>query len=609
MAREQRDLIREQAKHLLGALQEAIMAREQRDLIRVGPARERVTSAGRVTGYQVEVWHDGLNEHRVLSDLDVDVLQNKLNAHIGRWAEKYENRLEREEGTARREAGKAAAEAETVEADEALQACRDILHHTLGVDDRVDWESLKSHASMTRDAKGSGGIEYDRATGRPVDYLPADRPSRATPTQEAPKLNILDRIFSSMRARKEAEAQAAHEKTLGEWQAAHAKADRLDAERHKILDAEQREWKAEESEYTSRQDAANAEVDAFHRSYEQWDGEDGRPVEEHAELVLNASEYPDWIEVDFDIGFNVDTRTIVVEYRLPSQESMPTVKSVTYVQSRDELRRSDISARDKDALYENVLHQMALRTIHELYEGDEIEAFDAVVFNGWIESVDPATGQRGEGCIMSVQARRDEFLALNLAEIDPRACYRALKGVSAAKLATLTPVQPILRLDTGDRRFVEGRDVAQDLSAESNLATMDWETFEHLVREIFEQEFISEGGEVKVTQASRDGGVDAVAFDPDPIRGGKYVIQAKRYTRTVGVSAVRDLFGTVMHEGADRGILVTTSDYGADSVSFAKDKPLTLINGAQLLSLLEKHGHRARIDLREARELQADQSR
>ena len=71
----------------------------------------------------------------------------------------------------------------------------------------------------------------------------------------------------------------------------------------------------------------------------------------------------------------------------------------------------------------------------------------------------------------------------------------------------------------------------------------------------------------------------------------------------------RLLYGTVMHEGADRGILVTTSDYGADSVSFVSGKPLTLINGAQLLSLLEKHGHKARIDLDEAREQQADQNR
>jgi restriction system protein len=132
---------------------------------------------------------------------------------------------------------------------------------------------------------------------------------------------------------------------------------------------------------------------------------------------------------------------------------------------------------------------------------------------------------------------------------------------------------------------------------------MDWEDFEHLIRELFEQEFTQTGGEVKVTQASRDGGVDAVAFDPDPIRGGKIVIQAKRYTNTVGVSAVRDLYGTVMNEGATKGILVTTSEYGPDAYEFARGKPLTLLSGGNLLSLLEKHGHKAKIDLVDARRI------
>ena len=132
---------------------------------------------------------------------------------------------------------------------------------------------------------------------------------------------------------------------------------------------------------------------------------------------------------------------------------------------------------------------------------------------------------------------------------------------------------------------------------------MDWEDFENLIREIFQEEFSQGGGEVKITQASRDGGVDAVAFDPDPIRGGKIVIQAKRYTNTVGVSAVRDLYGTLMNEGATKGILVTTSDYGPDAYDFAKGKPLTLLNGGNLLHLLEKHGHKARIDIREAKKL------
>ncbi len=79
--------------------------------------------------------------------------------------------------------------------------------------------------------------------------------------------------------------------------------------------------------------------------------------------------------------------------------------------------------------------------------------------------------------------------------------------------------------------------------------------------------------------------------------------QAKRYTNTVDVAAVRDLYGTVMNEGANKGILVTTSDYDPDAYSFIRDKPLTLLNGANLLHLLGKHGHRARIDIREAKAL------
>ena len=184
-----------------------------------------------------------------------------------------------------------------------------------------------------------------------------------------------------------------------------------------------------------------------------------------------------------------------------------------------------------------------------------------------------------------------------------------MKGVASSKLSTLTPVQPILQIDRSDKRFVQSYDVADQLDDTTNIAAMDWEDFEHLIRELFEKEFQANGGEVKVTQASRDGGVDAVAFDPDPIRGGKIVIQAKRYTNTVGVSAVRDLYGTVLNEGATKGILVSTADYGPDAYEFAKGKPLTLLSGSNLLHLLEKHGHHAKIDLREAKKIIAEKER
>jgi restriction system protein len=62
-----------------------------------------------------------------------------------------------------------------------------------------------------------------------------------------------------------------------------------------------------------------------------------------------------------------------------------------------------------------------------------------------------------------------------------------------------------------------------------------------------------------------------------------------------------------MNEGATKGILVKTADYGPDAYEFAKNKPLTLLNGNNLLFLLEKHGQKARIDLSEAERLQSGQ--
>jgi restriction system protein len=117
--------------------------------------------------------------------------------------------------------------------------------------------------------------------------------------------------------------------------------------------------------------------------------------------------------------------------------------------------------------------------------------------------------------------------------------------------------------------------------------------FEALIQNLF----TSMGLEARQTRASRDGGVDCVAYDTRPIFGGKVVIQAKRYKNTVGVSAVRDLYGTLQNEGASKGILVTTSGYGAASFDFAQNKPIELIEGANLLYLLETHcGIMARIE-------------
>ena len=358
-------------------------------------------------------------------------------------------------------------------------------------------------------------------------------------------------------------------------------------------------YEKHKNKFYEQQKETNAAIDEKQKKYMQ---REKGAVANYCDAVLTNSIYPDYFPKKWDLDYNADTRILVVEYLLPPPEVLPALKGVQYVQTKDEFKETCLSEKEREVLYDTLLYQIALRTIHEQFKADKADALDVISFNGLVTAIDKSTGKNVTACVLSVMARKEQFMQINLAGIDPKTCFKSLKGVSASKLAGLTPIAPVMMINKNDRRFVTGYGVADYINQGTNLATMDWEDFEHLVREVFEQEFAGRGGEVKVTQSSRDGGVDAVAFDPDPITGGKIIIQAKCYANTVGVSAVRDLFGTVDHEGAMKGILVTTSDYGADSYEFAKGKPLTLINGSQLLSMMQKHGHKARINLNEARQ-------
>jgi len=374
----------------------------------------------------------------------------------------------------------------------------------------------------------------------------------------------------------------------------------------KKWEIEVEEWKKREKLFLMEQVNYNIKIDKMKELYLT---RNDASVVEYCEMVLNNSQYPDSFPKNFELEYGADNRILITEYQLPAQECFPKVKEVKYIATKKELKEYYISESQLIKMFDEAIYKITLRTIHELFEADEANAIEAISFNGWVKSINKATGKEENTCILSIQVKKSEFMIIDLKKVDPKTCFKSLKGVASSKLSSLTPIQPILQMSRADKRFVRSYAVASQIDNTTNLAAMDWEDFEHLIREIFEKEFQSSGGEVKVTQASKDGGVDAIAFDPDPIRGGKIVIQAKRYTNTVGVSAVRDLYGTVVNEGATKGILVSTADYGPDAYEFAKGKPLTLLNGSNLLHLLEKHGHHAKIDLREAKKYLAEKDR
>jgi len=311
---------------------------------------------------------------------------------------------------------------------------------------------------------------------------------------------------------------------------------------------------------------------------------------------------PKFLRHPFSVGIETDSRMAIVQFKFPDYQNENIIVGYKRTRNWDDVPKFATETAKKKMI-KQTLYSLIIRAGYIAAKLNICNLFDSVVINVEQDWFDPATGQPRNGIIATLQAPVDYLLSLDLSKLDPEACFKYLKGISTPNLQNISPVRPIFTLNKNDERLVESKDVDSYIEPESNLAAMEWEDFEHLVAQLFEWEFSKNGIEVKVTRASRDRGVDAILFDPDPLKGGKYVIQAKRYTRTVDVSAVRDLYGTVMNEGANRGILITTASYGPDAYEFAKDKPISLVDGPNLLLMLQKHGKKFKIDLEEARRL------
>lgn len=442
-----------------------------------------------------------------------------------------------------------------------IREYKDILKHTLRVNDKLDWSS-----QYRKD-------EYKRWS---FNQIPPDKEDIYI-NKNVPKKSFFEFLFQSLKDRreqKEKEAEEEYNKQLDLYNAKKQKS-KIDYDKAK------EEFENEKKQY-------NLEIDEWKFKFENGEQE---AVERYIKVVLENSKYPKDYEKEYELEYRKNEKILIISYKMPNTDKISKIEGYKFVKTKNEIKAIEMKKAIYEEFYENIIFEITLRTIQEMFESTNNELIEMIVFNGFVNVIDKSNGKEFTNCIISLQVNREEFEDIKLENIEPKECVKSLKGLFAGKLALLAPVKPIMNLDREDKRFIESKEILDNMGADNNLAEMPWEDFEHLVREVFSREFSRDGAEVNVTQSSRDGGVDAIAFDPDPIRGGKFVIQAKRYNNVVPISAVRDLYGTMINEGATKGILVTTSYFGTDSQNFVKDKPLTLIDGQNLIYMMKKYGY------------------
>ncbi len=121
--------------------------------------------------------------------------------------------------------------------------------------------------------------------------------------------------------------------------------------------------------------------------------------------------------------------------------------------------------------------------------------------------------------------------------------------------------------------------------AYENINSLTGVEFERVCKRILE----NMGFTVETTKTTGDGGIDLIAYNSQPLISGKYIIQCKRYTGSVGEPVIRDLYGVITSERANKGILMTSGTFTKQAQVFAMEKPIELIDGVKLQELLKEY--------------------
>lgn len=117
---------------------------------------------------------------------------------------------------------------------------------------------------------------------------------------------------------------------------------------------------------------------------------------------------------------------------------------------------------------------------------------------------------------------------------------------------------------------------------EAFLKTLEWKQYENVCMEFLR----IKNNNAAVTTIGADGGIDIKIKDKNGITIA--IAQCKAWSRPIGVSLIRELYGVMASENVKHGVFLTTSIFSQDAIEFSKNKALLLINGREFVNLINK---------------------
>ena len=306
-----------------------------------------------------------------------------------------------------------------------------ILADTLEIDDYVNLETLRRSVEHPLFEPG----RLATPSHRPDPIKPPPRPEFVAPDGEPKKLSL---AFGDKKryAAALAQAHADHDRDTRSWQAEVASVpSRQEEQDHAYETAENLRLLQLESA-TAAYDAEcrqrEAEVAESNRALDQLIANLGYGVEgavqEYVSIVLGNSVYPDSFPVAHEFGFESAHGELTLKALTPAPNSMPSIRQFKYVKARDEIAETPLTQKDQKERYANAVAQVAVRTLHEIFEADRMGRIQTISLTVATQAFDPGTGHMTDIPFIAVASDRATFERLDLRNIVPSATLAHLKA-------------------------------------------------------------------------------------------------------------------------------------------------------------------------------------
>ncbi len=342
-------------------------------------------------------------------------------AHLTRTSEADRRRLQKQSQEAHIAAMEAAVEERNLALAETNAEIESLLSATLNVDDYVDLETFRvvaEHPPFDRP-----DLEVPTPPPAPIQEPP--KPSFVPPD---PPTGFLAGLFGKKdHAAAIAQARETHEEALARWR---KEVEQLPAHRQEVLDvharAETERLAALEharARYASECTAREAEASESNKHLDDLivNLSYGTPeaVQEYISIVLAQSVYPEHFQISHSFEFEPSSAELRLHVRMPGPDRLSEIKAYKYTRASDEITETQLPKKVCRDRYASAVHQVALRSIHEVFESDRRGLIRTVSLEVGTDTVDPATGQATYIPFVVAAAEREAFLRFDLSAVIP----------------------------------------------------------------------------------------------------------------------------------------------------------------------------------------------